>query len=113
MRLLGFFKKKWVFKRNNKVDLLIFDDPPVFFDFRKINYAVYKNDEINIFYLLKGLLILIKLREKNLKNLSNIYFKLMINAYDPILTLGKDRFGKILKFSELFPKRKKIFYEWA
>ena len=113
MRLWHLIRKKWTFKKNNKVDLLIFDDPPVVFDFKKINYSVYRSDEINIYYLFKSLITLIKSHKKNLNNLSNIYFKLMVSAYDPILTVGKDRFGKILKFTEFFPNKKKIYYEWA
>ena len=90
MRLWHLIRKKWTFKKNNKVDLLIFDDPPVVFDFKKINYSVYRSDEINIYYLFKSLITLIKSHKKNLNNLSNIYFKLMVSAYDPILTVGKD-----------------------
>ena len=100
-------------KKNKKVDLLIFDDPPVEFNFDKINYAIYKNEEINIFYLIKSFSVFIKSKNKNLHSLSNIYFKFMIESYDPIATVGKDRFGKILKFKKIFPEKKTIFYEWA
>lgn len=113
MKLLSFLKYKFSFKKNKKVDLLLFDDPPVKFNFKDINFSIYYNNEINIYYLIIALVKFLKSDKKNLENLINIYFINMIKSFDPILTIGKDRFGKIIKFHKFFPQKKKIFYEWA
>ena len=43
-------KKKWTFKKNKKVDLLVLDDLFIEFDFKNLNYVIYNENEINLRY---------------------------------------------------------------
>ena len=66
MSVFKFFKKKWVFKKNKTVDLLLLDGSQIKFKFHDINYEIYDSEKINFCYFIPTILILFFQVEKKI-----------------------------------------------
>ena len=106
-------KKKWTFKKNKKVDLLVLDDLFIEFDFKNLNYIIYNENEINLRYFFAIIFEFFFSKRKNFSFLKELYFKKVISSYNPKIVLGKDRYGFITKYKKHFPQKTSIFYEWG
>ena len=105
--MFSFFKKKITIKKLSKVDLLVFRDRFKELNFSGIKSAVYPDNEINLWYLLKSLFFGIC---KN-KNFRSLYFFYIIKDFSPKLAIGSDMDLKIFKIIKIFPNIKSICYE--
>ena len=105
--MFSFFKKKITIKKLSKVDLLVFKDRFKKLNFSGIKSAVYPENEINLWYLLKSLFFGIR---KN-KNIRSLYFFYIIKDFSPKLVIGSDMDLKIFKLIKIFPNIKSICYE--
>ena len=105
--MFSFFKKKITIKKLSKVDLLVFKDRFKKLNFSGIKSAVYPENEINLWYLLKSLFFGIR---KN-KNIRSLYFFYIIKDFSPKLAIGSDMDLKIFKIIKIFPNIKSICYE--
>ena len=114
MYILHLFKKKWSFKKNKKVDLLILDYEFLGINLQNIDYAIYDNNAINLRYLFVILFyFILSKKKKNFSLLRETYFKTIISSYNPKIILGKDRYGLIGECKKYFPNKTSIFYEWG
>jgi len=110
---LNFFKKKWLLKKIEKTDLLIFSQDKFNFD-RKINYAYFDRRKIYIRYIIKIIIFYIKQKIKG-KSFSladsNTFIKM--KKFDCNIALGHDRDESIFKFKDYFPEKKSIAYQFG
>ena len=100
MKVLSILQRKFVFKKNPKVDLLILDDNFSKLNFSKNKYHVLRHDEeLHLKILLKA--VLKKFTTNKIQSFSDLYFKLLIDSFDPKVALGHDMNNKIFR-SDLF-----------
>ena len=112
MKVLSILQRKFVFKKNPKVDLLILDDNFSKLNFSKNKYHVLRHDEeLHLKILLKA--VLKKFTTNKIQSFSDLYFKLLIDSFDPKVALGHDMNNKIFRFSKLFPEKISIAYQFA
>ena len=104
--MLRFLKKKFVFRKNNKVDILLLDANYSNLNLKdKIKFVLNLN-EINIYYILKALIIYL-----SYKDLRRNYWKLFYEDLDPRVAIGHDINFKIFDYKDLFPHKMTICYQ--
>lgn len=110
---LNFFKKKWVFNKIEKTDLLIFSDDKFNFD-KKIKYSYYKSNEINLKYFFHFIFnYFCNFFNKKKLSISEIYLCTLLQYYDCKIVLGHDRDQIIFKVKKFFPNKISITYQFG
>ena len=112
MHILSILKRKFILKKNPKVELLILDDGFSNLKFEKNKYHILKyNDELHLLVLLQA--ILKKITTNKVQSLSDLYFKLLIDSFNPKVAIGHDMNNRIFRFSKVFPNKISIAYQFA
>ena len=112
MNILSILGRKFILKKNPKVELLILDDGFANLKFEKDKYHILKHtEELHLFILLQA--ILKKLTVDKAQSISDLYFKFLIDSFNPKVAIGHDMNEKIFRFSKIFPNKISIAYQFA
>ena len=80
----------------------------------KIKSSFYfDNKEINLRYVPQAILSYLKNFFFNYTTLRNSYYDTIINQVNPIVTLGHDQDGKVLKIKKRFPKKITVMFQYG
>jgi len=101
---------KFSFKKNSKVEILLLDDNYSFLSFENKKVAVINFKEINFYYILLTLIYFL-FRNKNKLNFKKLYWKILMDDFDPIVAIGNDMNMRIFSFKEMYPEKKTIAYQ--
>ena len=113
-KFLIFFSKRWIFKKNEEVDILLLDNGGANLFFESCSFNYLKNDEINFRYFFTTLIKFIFFeKNKSSNSLGDIYFKTIVNSFNPKITIGNEVDHTLFRFKKLFPKKKSIIYQFA
>ncbi len=110
MNIFRLLSYKFSFKKNSKVEILLLDDNYSFLSFENKKVAVINFKEINIYYILLTLIYFL-FRNKNKFNFKKLYWKILMDDYDPIVAIGHDMNMRIFSFKEMYPEKKTIAYQ--
>ena len=97
MNIFRLLSYKFSFKKNSKVEILLLDDNYSFLSFENKKVAVINFKEINIYYILLTLIYFL-FRNKNKFNFKKLYWKILMDDYDPIVAIGHDMNMRIFSF---------------
>ena len=110
MKILSILNYKFSFKKNRKVEILLLDDDYSSLNFENKKVETINFKEINFYYIF---LTLICLFFKNIKklNFKKLYWKLLMDDYDPVVAIGNDVNMRVFSFKEMYPEKKTIAYQ--
>jgi len=112
MNILSILGRRFIFRRNPKVKLLILDDDFSNLKFGKNKYHTLKyNEELHLIILFKA--ILKKFTINKAQSIRDLYFKLLIDSFNPKVAIGHDMNNRIFRFSKIFPNKISIAYQFA
>ena len=112
MNILSILGRRFIFRRNPKVKLLILDDDFSNLKFGKNKYHTLKyNEELHLIILFKA--ILKKFTINKAQSIRDLYFKLLVDSFNPKIAIGHDMNGRIFKFRKIFPKKISIAYQFS
>ena len=87
--LIKILSYKFSFKKNKKVDILLLDDNYSFLNFKERKVEVVNFYEINFYYLFKTLFTFF-IKNKNKINFKKLYWKSLMEDFNPKVALGND-----------------------
>ena len=110
MNILKLLSYNFSFKKNSNVDILLLDDNYSFLSFENKRVAVVNFKEINFNYILQTLIFFF-FKNKDKLNFKKLYWKLLMDDYDPIVAIGNDINMRVFSFKEMYPEKKTIAYQ--
>ena len=110
MNLIKILSYKFSFKKNKKVDILLLDDNYSFLNFKERKVEAVNFYEINFYYLFKTLFTFF-IKNKNKINFKKLYWKCLMEDFNPKVALGNDINMRIFSFKDMFPTKKTIVYQ--
>ena len=113
MSFFNLFKKKFTFKKNNKVDILLLDENYSDLTFEKKKVASVNFNEINIYYIFLAIIYFFFKRKKKNISFNKIYWKLLMGDFDPKVAIGIDINLRIFTFKDMFHDKKAIAYQYG
>ena len=110
MNIFKLLNYKFSFKKNSKVEVLLLDDNYSFLNFENKKVEAVNFKEINIYYVLLTSICFF-FKNKNKLNFKKLYWRLLMDDYDPIVAIGNDVNMRIFSFKEMYPEKKTIVYQ--
>ena len=112
MNILSILRRKFILKKNPKIELLILDDDYSHLKFKKNKYHILKySEELHLIILFKA--ILKKITANKTESIRDLYFRLLVDSFNPKIAIGHDMNGRIFKFRKIFPKKISIAYQFS
>ena len=112
--IFSIFRKNWVFKKPDKVDLILLDEGFANLDLTDICKTKKFNDNFIVIAFIKALFKFLTSKEKkNLKFFSDLYFKFRVELFDPKIAIGHEVNKKLFNFKKFFPKKIGILYQFG
>ena len=100
MNLIKILSYKFSFKKNKKVDILLLDDNYSFLNFKERKVEAVNFYEINFYYLFKTLFTFF-IKNKNKINFKKLYWKCLMEDFNPKVALGNDINMRIFSFKDM------------
>tara|TARA_A100001011_G_scaffold398515_2_gene503227 strand:- start:9300 stop:10430 length:1131 start_codon:yes stop_codon:yes gene_type:complete len=110
VKILSILNYKFSFKKNRKVEILLLDDDYSSLNFENKKVETINFKEINFYYIFLTLICLFFKNKKKL-NFKKLYWKLLMDDYDPIVAIGNDVNMRVFSFKEMYPEKKTIAYQ--
>lgn len=111
MLIKNIFRSKFIFKKENRADILLLDQNYASLNFSNKKVKVMNFNEINIYYILLAFFYLIFPKKNNPKSFNKLYRKYIYLDIDAQLAIGHEINFKIFTYKELLPHKKTIVYQ--